>query len=69
VSQKLLNIEQINGNHVLRLRSDDGMNRLTTACVMELMTSLDALAGQVRALIITGEKKFQRERISTRSQL
>jgi enoyl-CoA hydratase/carnithine racemase len=58
VSQKLLNIEQINGIHVLRLRSDDGMNRLTTACVMELTTSLDALAGQVRALIITGNQNF-----------
>ena len=43
---------------MLRLRSDDGMNRLTTACVMELMTSLDALAGQVRALIITGNQNF-----------
>lgn len=58
MSQKLLNIEQINGIHVLRLRSDDGMNRLTTACVMELTTSLDALAGQVRALIITGNQNF-----------
>jgi enoyl-CoA hydratase len=58
VSQKHLSIDQINGIHVLRLRSDDGMNRLTTACVLELTSALDALAGRMRALIITGNQDF-----------
>ena len=55
VSQKHLSIEQINGIHVLRLQSDDGMNRLTTACVLELTNALEALAGHRQALIITGD--------------
>ena len=43
---------------MLRLRSDDGMNRLTKASVVELTNALDAFAGQVRALIITGNQNF-----------
>jgi enoyl-CoA hydratase len=58
VSQKLLNIEQIKGIHLLRLRSDDAMNRLSTACILELTSALEALAGHMRALIITGNQKF-----------
>jgi enoyl-CoA hydratase/carnithine racemase len=58
VSQQYLSIEQINGIHVLRLRSDDGMNRLTTACVLELTSTLEAVAGQIRALIITGNQNL-----------
>ena len=58
MSQKYLSIEQINGIHVLRLRSDDGMNRLSTACVLGLTSALEALAGHMRALIITGNQKF-----------
>src|SRR2546423_8872828 len=56
--QQYLTIEQINGIHVLRLQSDDGLNRLTKACVLELATALDVLTGQMRALIITGNQKF-----------
>ena len=56
--QKHLAIEQINGIHVLRLQSDDGMNRLTKACVLELTNALDVLTGQMRGLIITGNHKF-----------
>jgi enoyl-CoA hydratase/carnithine racemase len=58
VSQEFLSIENVKDVHVVRLQSDDGMNRLTTACVMELIASLDVLAKQVPALIITGNQKF-----------
>jgi enoyl-CoA hydratase/carnithine racemase len=58
VSQKYSSIEQINGIHVLRLRSDDDMSRLSTACILELTSTLETLAGQVRALIITGNQDF-----------
>ena len=34
------------------------MNRLTTACVLELTSTLEAVAGQIRALIITGNQNF-----------
>ena len=43
---------------MLRLRSDDGMNRLSSACVLGLTSALEALAGHMRALIITGNQKF-----------
>ena len=43
---------------MLRLRSDDGMNRLTKACVMELTNALEALTGHMRSLIITGNQKI-----------
>jgi enoyl-CoA hydratase/carnithine racemase len=58
VSKKHLSFEQINGIHVLRLQSDDGMNRLTKACVLELSNVLDALAGHMQALIITANQNF-----------
>ena len=58
VSHKLLSIEQINGIHVLRLRSDDGRNRLSTACILELTNALEELAGHMQALIITGNHHF-----------
>ena len=56
--QKYLTIEQINGIHVVRLQSDDGMNRLTKACILELTNALEALAGHMRSLIITGNQKI-----------
>lgn len=56
--QKYLTIEQINGIHVLRLQSGDGMNRLTKAYVIELTTLLQTYAAQVRGLVITGNHKF-----------
>lgn len=58
VSQEHLSFEQINGIHLLRLQSDDDMNRLTKACVMELATLLPTYAAQVRGVIITGNHKF-----------
>jgi enoyl-CoA hydratase/carnithine racemase len=56
--QKCLTIEPINGIHVLRLQSDDDMNRLTEACVLELSNALDLRSGQMRAVIIAGNQKF-----------
>ena len=43
---------------MLRLQSGDGMNRLTKACVMELTNALEALAGHMLSLIITGNQKI-----------
>jgi enoyl-CoA hydratase/carnithine racemase len=58
VSQKYSSIEQINGIHVLRIRSDDDMNRLSTACILELTSTLETLPSQVRSLIITGNQNY-----------
>ena len=43
---------------MLRLRSDDGMNLLSTARILALTSALEALAGHMRALIITGNQSF-----------
>ena len=43
---------------MLRLQSYDGMNRLTTACILELTSSLDELVRHMHALIITGNQNF-----------
>ena len=34
------------------------MNRLSTVCILDLTSTLETLAGQVRALIITGNQNF-----------
>ncbi len=42
----------------MRLVSRDGTNRLTRACVLALTAAIDQLAGEPKALIITGNHKF-----------
>ena len=43
---------------VLRLRSDDGTNRLTRACVAELTAAVLQLAHDPRPLIVAGNSRF-----------
>jgi enoyl-CoA hydratase/carnithine racemase len=43
---------------LLRLRSEDGTNRLTRACVVSLRLAVQELAGKPRPLIITGNTRF-----------
>jgi enoyl-CoA hydratase/carnithine racemase len=47
---------------ILRLTSPDGINRLTRACVLELIAVLDEMTGelkkQISPLIITGNRNF-----------
>ena len=43
---------------VLRLNSLDGINRLTSACVLSLNGAFDDLARAPRPVIITGNEKF-----------
>ncbi|HUS18037.1 MAG TPA: enoyl-CoA hydratase/isomerase family protein [Terriglobales bacterium] len=46
------------GVTVLRLRSDDGTNRLTRARVRELTSTMEHLHEQAKPLILTGNDKF-----------
>jgi enoyl-CoA hydratase len=50
--------EEHNGATVLRLHSDDGTNRLTTAIVISLTGAIRRLASEPRPLILTGNHKF-----------
>ena len=43
---------------ILRLRSRDGTNRLTRACVLSLANAIQELARSPRPLIITGNQRF-----------
>jgi enoyl-CoA hydratase/carnithine racemase len=51
-------IEPLHGAHLLRLASEDGTNRLTRACVLELTGALHHLAQHPTPLILTGNQRF-----------
>jgi enoyl-CoA hydratase/carnithine racemase len=53
-----LEIENVDGICVLRLRSGDGTNRLTRTCVLALIETLGQLAREPQPLVITGNQKF-----------
>jgi enoyl-CoA hydratase/carnithine racemase len=50
--------ERREGIRVLRLRSDDGTNRLTRTCVLALTDELRDLASSAEPLVITGNRRF-----------
>jgi enoyl-CoA hydratase/carnithine racemase len=50
--------EKHDGVRVLRLRSDDGTNRLTRACVLALTKGFRDLAHKLQPLIVTGNRRF-----------
>jgi enoyl-CoA hydratase/carnithine racemase len=55
---EFFHLEQHRDIRVLRLRSDDGMNRLTQACLLALTRTLHDLARNAEPLIVTGSERF-----------
>jgi len=51
-------LEEAPPARVLRLRSGDGMNRLTRDCVAELTRAVHGLAADPRPLVIAGNDRF-----------
>ncbi len=51
-------IERLAGIRLLRLRSDDGTNRLTRACVLGLIEAVRELVRKAEPLIIAGNQRF-----------
>jgi enoyl-CoA hydratase/carnithine racemase len=51
-------LDKLDGAWRLRLRSEDGTNRLTQACVRSLAAAIGELEHHGQALIITGNAKF-----------
>jgi enoyl-CoA hydratase len=51
-------LEEVDSYRILRLKSEDGTNRLSRACVRELITALAQIAEQPQPLIITGNHRF-----------
>lgn len=58
MSETSIQIESHETATVLRLRSDDGTNRLTYACILSLRDTLSRLRHVSAGLIITGNPKF-----------
>jgi enoyl-CoA hydratase/carnithine racemase len=55
---EFFDLEQVDGVRMLRLKSDDGTNRLTAACVMALTEVFPTLARNAEPLIVTGNERF-----------
>jgi enoyl-CoA hydratase len=58
VLESNLRIELLQGARILRLCSEDGMNRLTHRCMLSLIDAVEKLAGESLPLVITGNKRF-----------
>lgn len=55
---KCFSTEQAGAGLVVRLKSDDGTNRLTRSCVQELTDAICHFADEGRPLVMTGNEHF-----------
>ena len=58
LTAEFFHLEQYAGVRVLRLRSDDGTNRLTRACLLALTKAFHDFARNADPLIVTGSGRF-----------
>lgn len=58
MSTTAVQIEDQGKLHIVRLRSDDGTNRLTSDCVFSLIGAVNQLAGARRPILFAGNDKF-----------
>jgi len=58
LSPAFYELEHLDNATILRLRSTDGTNRLTRACVLVLSHAIRDLAPEAKPLIIAGNQKF-----------
>ena len=58
MNARLHQLEFVDGIAVLRLRSADGTNRLSRACVVELTAAIRELAAEAKPLVIAGNRRF-----------
>jgi enoyl-CoA hydratase/carnithine racemase len=58
LTAEFFHLETRDGVRVLRLRSDDGTNRLTRACVLALTEEFRDLARRSEPLIVAGSRRF-----------
>jgi enoyl-CoA hydratase len=56
--QEFFLLEEVRQASILRLRTKDGTNRLSRACILSTIAALDKLAENSRPLIITGNERF-----------
>jgi enoyl-CoA hydratase/carnithine racemase len=58
LNAEFFHLEKHDGVRVMRLRSEDGTNRLTRACVLALTGGFRDLAYPAEPLIVTGNRRF-----------
>lgn len=58
INRRFFRVEQAASASVLRLTSDDGMNRLSRACVLELTAIVDDLRARAMPLVVAGNQRF-----------
>jgi enoyl-CoA hydratase len=58
MSEFHFHLDKLDGAWILRLRSEDGINRLTEACLLSLAETIRQLKHHGQALIITGNAEF-----------
>jgi len=58
MSDSFFHLDEHDGVRVLRLRSEDGTNRLSRGCVLALQEVVRKLGAQARPLVITGNARF-----------
>jgi enoyl-CoA hydratase/carnithine racemase len=51
-------VERLGNIRLLRLRSSDGTNRLTRACILALIETIEEMAQDPQPLVLTGNGKF-----------
>jgi len=58
MSGSFFHLDEHDGAWVLRLRSEDGTNRLSRECVVALQEIMQKINAEARPLVITGNAKF-----------
>ena len=58
MSRTIFHLEERGNLRIVRLGSDDALNRLTRDCVLSLTDAITRLRGEERPLILAGNEKF-----------
>lgn len=58
MSATVFQLEERDNVRIVRLRSDDGTNRLTRECVLSLAGAVEHLAQEKRPIVFTGNDRF-----------
>jgi enoyl-CoA hydratase/carnithine racemase len=58
MSATVFQLEERDNVRIVRLRSDDGTNRLTHECMLSLTTAVELLAREKRPIVFTGNDRF-----------
>jgi enoyl-CoA hydratase/carnithine racemase len=58
MSKTIFHLEERGNVRIVRLGSDDGLNRLTRDCVLALIDAVERLEREKRSVVFAGNEKF-----------